>query len=143
MLEFVTQSCHTLVGNPTPLIKSFLLFSAPNIADKKSIYDVPDNGSVDAILNCDANGFPSPTIQWMFNNVSLPAEKTYLVHSSDNTKSSLTVLSDRRLKVTSFNREGGFGVSVMCLTKNTEGFSNQTFLVRFLKGKSISYSITH
>ena len=102
-----------------------------------------DDGSVETILNCDANGFPSPTILWMFNNVSLPAGKTYLVNSSDTADSNLTVLSDRRLKVMSSNREGGFGVNVKCLVENAEGYSNQTFLVRFLKGKSISYSITH
>ena len=124
--EFIMQNYHSLVRNPTSLIKSFFLFSAPKIANKKSTYDVPDDGSVEANLTCDANGFPSPIILWMFNNKTLNFVNT--------TNSNLIVMSDRRLKVMSSNPEGGFGMNVVCFANNSEGTSSRNFLVRFLKG---------
>ena len=112
----------------------FVGFLAPKITNTKLIYDVPDDGSTKTTFSCDATGFPQPEIQWMLGKVTLPTGTTYPVNITDVPNANLTASNDGSLEVMSNNRDGGFGVDVVCFANNTDGNTEENFLVRFLKG---------
>ena len=106
----------------------------PKITNSNFTYDVPDDGSTKTTFSCRATGFPRPKIQWKFENISLPAGNAYFVNTTDIPGANLTASNDGGLEVTSGNRHGGFGVTVVCFANNTNGNTERNFLVRFLKG---------
>jgi hypothetical protein len=110
------------------------LFLAPNITTTKLVYDVPDDNSTNATLRCKASGFPQPKILWMFQNVSLITGEVYRVNTTEVPNANLTQLSDGVVEVMSTDRHGGFGVDVVCFANNTVGETQESFLVRFVKG---------
>ena len=95
---------------------------------------MPDNGSTKATLTCEATGFPRPTIQWSFQNVTLTTGSRHYVNTTDVPNANLTQLHDGRLEVMSTNRHGGFGVDVVCSVNNSVDETQENILVRFLKG---------
>ena len=59
---------------------------------------------------------------------------THHVNTPDIPNANLTQLSDGSLVVVSTDRHGGFGVDVVCFANNSDGNTQKSFLVRFLKG---------